>query len=92
MHGGMGVEPNVKRSCGHPRRVGELREARRCGERSPSFTRVHSMARGADIKRELMALLNIAAFLRLDSCGRNEGAESGRDGQYSYHANFQSEL
>jgi hypothetical protein len=61
----MGVEPNVKRSCGHPRRVGELLEAGRCGERSPTFTRVHSMARGADIESELTALLNIGALLRL---------------------------
>ena len=89
-HRGMrlGLEPNAKRYCSHSRRVRDLLEAGRCGERRPTLTRAHSVTRGADIKRELTALLNIAALLRLNCCGRNEGAECGRDGQYSHHANY----
>jgi hypothetical protein len=79
----VGREPERKDRCGHPRRVGDRLEAGCCGEGRSGFAGAHSVTRGADIKRELTPLLNIANILCLGGRNHAKDAEDGRDAQRS---------
>jgi hypothetical protein len=83
----LGREPHCKGRCSHPRRVGNLLEAGRCGDRRLGLADLHSVTGGANIKRELMPSVNIADILCLGCRNHAKNAEEGR-GDQCQHGSF----
>src|SRR5215469_4144162 len=88
---GVAGEPDRKRRCGHPRRMGDRAEAGCCGIRRYNFAGPHRMARGADIEREPSSLSSIAKSLCLDRRNHANDAEDDRHNQRS-HSNLLDEV
>lgn len=73
-----GAEPEGKGCCGHPRRLGNLYEARCCGEWRPGLAPKHRVTGGANIKCEPTPVPKVTDVLCLD-CYDSKGAKHGRN-------------
>jgi hypothetical protein len=78
-----GGKPEGKRCFGHPGRIGDLSETRRCGEGRSALVGAHGVTRGAKTKRKPPPLPKLIDVLCL-GCRDGKSTKHGRN-DHSLH-------